>query len=494
MKRKRPVETKEEEKVISRVVEKKQRGTEESEEVEEVLEKGAVREEQLNDTQKMVLEDVLEDIKEKIVQNISNEPAALFLVCNAMGVNAGYAEFSKDFLGCLDKLGNPELSVALYRLYTLIYLPQESKDMEYLRKYNTLGEDVLCRLVKEQAIFFFLDPFVEAYREDESISDPIKKLMEDLPEIFSGGEIKESVDMFLKLQAQIKPDASWRQWEENKEKDQQIAAAIAADEEVARRLQEEFSMESTDFLQEVYLNRALFEGRNLSETDFTKSLVQNAKFLHCTLDEAIFEEANLQRTEFFTGSAKGAYFNNADLRGSRFTAVDLTGADFLEAKTQGAIFDASSLKSLCNGREEDGELSLQEIVIAETDGVKDLRGINLSFVDLSGVDLRGAVLKGHDFKETVVDGAKFDRAAFESLLADGSGKRIYLQGANCAEADFSGLDLSRFNLNNADLRNTNLQEANLEGTGLDNAKMQGAVRGAFTASLQQPVESKAREI
>lgn len=106
-------------------------------------------------------------------------------------------------------------------------------------------------------------------------------------------------------------------------------------------------------------------------------------------------------------------------------------------------------------------------LMAESDGSRDLSGLDLSGADLSRMDMRGvklsrADLSSADLRWTILEGADLH----SSVLRRADARWAILRGANLRQAD-----LSRANLGWADITSADLTGADMDGTNLENVNL-----------------------
>lgn len=90
-------------------------------------------------------------------------------------------------------------------------------------------------------------------------------------------------------------------------------------------------------------SRNNYRGKNLCESEFCFTNLENADFTDADLRFVNFTGANLRRANFTGANLRLADLTNADLRGANLTGADLTLAllentDFREADITGVIY------------------------------------------------------------------------------------------------------------------------------------------------------------
>ncbi|HEY0901368.1 MAG TPA: pentapeptide repeat-containing protein [Micavibrio sp.] len=186
-----------------------------------------------------------------------------------------------------------------------------------------------------------------------------------------------------------------------------------------------------------------FHGCNLSQADFTGSLLNSAdlsrgvfkgvSFFACDLRNANLEHADFSRADF-----RGAYVAGANLTGADLKSADMREGRLMERDQRGQMVDMArpgvpqqkSHKTVFTGAK-----------LSETN----LSGSRASSADFSDADLSGVIVKGADFS-----GAN-------------------LEGANLTKADFTGTDLSRANLRSSIMSGTIMQLTETGGANLREA-------------------------
>lgn len=186
-----------------------------------------------------------------------------------------------------------------------------------------------------------------------------------------------------------------------------------------------------------------FRGCNLSQGDFTGSLLNSANLAHGTFKGVSFfacdmRNANLEQADFSRADFRGAYVAGANLTGADMKSADLREGRLMERDESGQMVDMDrpgvpldkTHKTIFTGAK-----------LSETN----LSGARASAADFSDADLSGVVVKDADFS-----GAN-------------------LEGANLTNADFTGSDLSNSNLRSSIMSGTILQQTETGGSNLREA-------------------------
>ncbi|WP_296816247.1 pentapeptide repeat-containing protein [Brevundimonas sp.] len=185
------------------------------------------------------------------------------------------------------------------------------------------------------------------------------------------------------------------------------------------------------------------KGRNLSDADFSATVMHGTDLSGCRLDNANFFGADLQEADL-----SGASLRRADLRGACLRGADLSGADLFESDLREGTLAAS-----------DREAGFR--VVKPADRAADASGVSLVGANLERSRLAGIVAVRADFTDALMRDCKLVRANL---------KQASLAGADLAGADLSGADLS-----GADLTDAVLVGVKSELWRTDGARMQGVL-------------------
>lgn len=197
-------------------------------------------------------------------------------------------------------------------------------------------------------------------------------------------------------------------------------------------------------LQHYDLSNLSFKDRDMSNADFTGSIMVGACFEKTNLDYAVLYACDLRDANFTNASMV-----RADLRGSCMRGAIMAGANMAEADLREgsyATFDPD--KGLT--------FTSESKVWKEGVGGVDMRGANLSAVKLSG-----AIAINSNFEDANLS---------KSTIIRGN-----LSGANLAGANLAGADLSQCELKDVNLRGANLTGVLMDFSNLVNVDMAGAL-------------------
>lgn len=214
-------------------------------------------------------------------------------------------------------------------------------------------------------------------------------------------------------------------------------------------------------LQHYDLSGLSFNKTDLSNADFTGSVMVEANLSNCKLDYTIFYACDLRKANFTEASLVRSDFRGACLRGAVMMNANLAEADLREGSY--AIYDPE--KGLTFTSDSD--------VWKEGIGGVDMRGANLGSVKLSG-----AIAINSNFEDANLSKAVISRGN--------------LSGANLAGANLEGADLSQCELKNVNLSGANLAGVMMDFSNLDNVDLSGALTdkasGKSVNNLAVPIE------
>lgn len=191
-----------------------------------------------------------------------------------------------------------------------------------------------------------------------------------------------------------------------------------------------------------------FRGADLSQADFTGSVLVNANLARGTFRGVSFFACDLRYAHLEDG-----IFARADFRGAYVAGANLTGADLEKADLrEGKIMERGEKGVLQDLAGPDGKPKQQRTIftgakLAETN----LSGSRATAADFADADLSGVVVKDADFA-----GAN-------------------LEGANLTDADFTGSDLSNTNLKASIMTGTVLAMAETGGANIEDALTDAAM-------------------
>lgn len=214
-------------------------------------------------------------------------------------------------------------------------------------------------------------------------------------------------------------------------------------------------------LQHCDLSGLSMKGKNLSNTDFTGSVLVDTNF----------ERADLECAVFYA----------CDLRNANFTESNMIRADLRGACLRGAIMAGANME----------EADLREGSYAKYDPEKGLTFTSDSEVwkeGTGGVDMRGANLSSVKLAGTIAINSNFEDANLtKSTIVRGN-----LSGANLKGANLSGADLSKCELENVNLQDANLVGVKMDFSNLKNVNMEGTLTdkamGATLDKHEVPLE------
>jgi len=205
-------------------------------------------------------------------------------------------------------------------------------------------------------------------------------------------------------------------------------------------------------LQHYDLTHLTFNKADMSNADFTGSVMVEAGLDHCNLDYAVFYACDLRKANFTNASLIRADLRGACLRGAVMAGANLMEADLREGSY--AKYDPDKGLTFTSDSE-----AWQE----GTGGV-DLRGANLGSVKLSG-----AIAINSNFEDANLS---------KSTIIRGN-----LSGANLAGANLAGADLSQCELKNVNLRGANLSGTLMDFSNLENVDLSGALTDKPTGHI-----------
>jgi uncharacterized protein YjbI with pentapeptide repeats len=183
---------------------------------------------------------------------------------------------------------------------------------------------------------------------------------------------------------------------------------------------------------------------DMSNADFTGSIMVETNLEECKLDYAVLYACDLRKANFSKSSLVRADLRGACLRGAIMAGANLTEADLREGAY--ATFDPEKGLTFASDSQ-----AWQE----GTGGV-DMRGANLGSVKLSG-----AIAINSNFEDANLS---------KSTIIRGN-----LSGANLAGANLAGADLSQCELKNVNLRGANLSGTMMDYSNLENVDLAGAL-------------------
>jgi len=179
--------------------------------------------------------------------------------------------------------------------------------------------------------------------------------------------------------------------------------------------------------------------RNLTDADFTASILEDCRMVRTKLDRASLFGCDLRKSDMRQASLVRADLRGACLRGANLAQADLTQADFRE----GQIAIPHPRKGLDTLRHETRQGEVDEVNFsgATLDGSQ-FEGVSAFKADFSDCSLRGAKLSGANLKEANLVGAILDGADV---------KGANLEGANLSGAVMAGVDTSTARVSGASM-------------------------------------------
>ena len=187
-----------------------------------------------------------------------------------------------------------------------------------------------------------------------------------------------------------------------------------------------------------------FHGSNISQGDFTGSLLNSANLAHGVFRGVSFfacdmRNANLEQGDFSRADFRGAYVAGANLTGADMKSADLREGRMMQRDDSGQMVDMERPGVPL------GDKSHKTIFTGAKLSETNLSGARGSSADFSDADLSGVVIKDADFSD----------ANFE--------------GANLTNADFTGSDLTNSNLRSSIMSGTVMQQTETAGANLREA-------------------------
>lgn len=197
-------------------------------------------------------------------------------------------------------------------------------------------------------------------------------------------------------------------------------------------------------LQHYDLTGLSFKEKDMSNADFTGSVLVETNFEKTKLDYAVFYACDLRKANFQNASLVRVDLRGACLRGAVMAGANLMEADLREGSY--ATYDPEKGLTFTSDSE----------VWKEGTGGVDMRGANLGSVKLSG-----AIAINSNFEDANLS---------KSTIIRGN-----LSGANLAGANLAGADLSQCELQNVNLRGANLTGTMMDFSNLVDVDMSGAL-------------------
>lgn len=202
------------------------------------------------------------------------------------------------------------------------------------------------------------------------------------------------------------------------------------------------------------LSNLSFKTANLTQADFTGSLLIRSNFENCNLSGCNFFASDLSNANLRHTNCKGADFRGSYVAGADFTGADLSRADLREGK----IMRRSDDGSLEDRERTNGEGATTIFIGARLEGANmsgiqasnaDLRDANMRGVILGKADLSNANLSGANMTDADLTGSNLSNVKLKGAILTGSATRMidqdFLREAGAILDDFSGDTLERMN-------------------------------------------------
>ncbi len=193
-------------------------------------------------------------------------------------------------------------------------------------------------------------------------------------------------------------------------------------------------------LQYKNLTNIQFHNHDLSQADFTGSLLRGADLSLGTYHSACFFAADLSDADL-----SDANFERSDLRGANLSNADLSNANLKDADMrQGRVLQKDKKGILESRPNKEGKNT-------NDDGKTNLSGARFGKADLSGLRARSANFTDADLTE-----ARLNNSNLNAVTMD---------GANLTRADLTGADLTHADMSTSILNGTNMTGAEREDFG-----------------------------
>ena len=109
-----------------------------------------------------------------------------------------------------------------------------------------------------------------------------------------------------------------------------------------KKLLQQYGMGKRDFIgievRDCYLSWENLQEANLSNADFSLSIMEGVDFTAANLTDANLSRADLSAANFYKANLRNADLRGADLRGAELAYANLLGADLRCASITGADF------------------------------------------------------------------------------------------------------------------------------------------------------------
>jgi uncharacterized protein YjbI with pentapeptide repeats len=352
---------------------------------------------------------------------------------------------------------------------------QLSEAVEFAKRlYVLLPEDTECCDIYAEV----LQALAIALAETDTAENltQAKEYLTTALEVVKSAEIKNQITANLELLKSRTGTSGWRETMEGETQTIKITteralqmlrggeAGIKAWNQFRARESYIPSLEGVD-LSGQNLRNAKLSGANLKNSNFTGSQLTNANLSIANLTECDFTRSILKNVNFNNADLKKSNFANATLNPVYFSNANLAECDFTEARLDNVNFDNAILESanltsvVCYGSNF-ANANLQNAILNQS------RGFILNFYKQSyggDNDIRFRSEGGYFNSNSTENGrdSKFIDKYKEYQKTD-------FQGANLSGASVIGANLQECNLEGANLTNTNFSNANLYRANLKN--------------------------
>ena len=221
-----------------------------------------------------------------------------------------------------------------------------------------------------------------------------------------------------------------------------------------------------------------WRGANLTNLDFTDSVLTGAIFTGATLTNANFMGSVLTGARFTGATLVYAHFYGARLTNADFTDSVITGSNFYHSGlTLSQLYSTKSYKDKNLSGVGLSSFDLSRHVFSRFDLTDaDLSSATLTDATLVGADLSSATLTDADFADSVITEADFGSSGLtlSQLYSTKSYKDKNLFGVGLSYLDLSGGDFSGFYLNYTSFYNTRLTDADFTDSVITGANFESS--------------------
>ena len=257
---------------------------------------------------------------------------------------------------------------------------------------------------------------------------------------------------------------------------------IPGTEEIVLGPETELSSWNTDAQNLRYgdFSGSVWESRDLTDSQFSGSWLDGARFINTNLTDANFAHSSLTRGLFYGQIGNdfgGSDLTNVNLAGANLSYAYLRLSTLTNADLTGAVVTGADLNNT--------DLALAQLYSTQNYQAKDLSRIGLSGNNLSGADFSGQNLSDANLWSATLTNANLTAAVVirtnfgdvapqqgltkEQLYSTQSCQLKNLSGIGLNGNDLSGWNFRGQNLTNADLNSSTLTNADLTGANLSNA-------------------------